>query len=505
MTSLNELEAEVRQALDAEGGLPKHTAEESLGFCRQRIAQTVDAIEQAELDYPLTIWDLLSDDHSDNHELAGHLRPLDLHLVSLRAPIVRRLWAHGYFVGVTVIDELLILALQQDEEDPLTWMLQRIFSYGPQRPGLIVLPLTGFGIKGVGLLKDSADRQLPAREAGMVVAAQTGSVAGAIEAITSAAQDLGVEALLPADLIEHWSRSRPIDWLTENPLLIVRAHALPGEFFEIEATIVASMEAAISAILIVQSMAPDDDGASPSFSTSRVNNFETRDIRHFAVLYDPPVSDDPLRELEGQLIPLRDFGSRSGELVHLPIDIGRDLFETASAELTNLSKLLVRLHAQVVDPTAWGREEARVGNKMWQSLTYFHRSFIPAPSQWRETVSLAIAVETLLTDRYEAGVKRRVARRVKNLLATSLPDGARRGELETAVDELFAARGALVHGDPFRPVADLSDCQEAFARCFTELGKRLPEDWSDLPYNDGLTTLCGDTTQGPSQRVDEGS
>lgn len=108
---------------------------------------------------------------------------------------------------------------------------------------------------------------------------------------------------------------------------------------------------------------------------------------------------------------------------------------------------------------------AKLYRKLFDSLSYFRRSFKSRGDEDEQVTNLAIAFEVLITTEYASGVGKRFERRIA--LALSLhPDSKR---LTTATKNLYKVRSELVHQGTTETEYDLAQAQEAFGQIFSQL------------------------------------
>ncbi len=88
-------------------------------------------------------------------------------------------------------------------------------------------------------------------------------------------------------LIEHWYKSRKARWLEANPLLIAGVTSISGFYYENEFLLLGRVRALTTSIVMLATLQPPSDNRGAIlFSSSSLNNFETRDIRHYLLLSD---------------------------------------------------------------------------------------------------------------------------------------------------------------------------------------------------------------------------
>jgi hypothetical protein len=129
---------------------------------------------------------------------------------------------------------------------------------------------------------------------------------------------------------------------------------------------------------------------------------------------------------------------------------------------------------------------ARVVRKLFQSLTYFRRSFRVTADIGEAYVNLAVAFETLLTDSYAKGVQQRIKRRLK----VTLKGVKGNRDLNLATKDLYTARSQIVHAGTTDIEVDVSKVRRAFTHSFLFIVEHL----SSLPAstNEPIKVLVGE-------------
>lgn len=414
------------------------------------------------------------------------------HLTEIRRVLARVLWARQIFVGLSVLDEILFYEFTRSgATDPILGVLERIRDARIARPGLILFPLHSFGIYSAGIVHSFTEHRITAIDAtwGIAVTPQTNNLDLTLQFLEDARKEFGIPERLPYELIEHWRRSRPTEWLERNPLLAVRALHAPGGYYENEFLILARVRAAATLLAMLATFqSAERSRGEVLFSSSSVNNFQTLDIHHYIVLYSKPGKK---AELAGDCVPVH--GSRPAvvETTDLNIDLDATFWTTRRRGTADRVEWAVgTVYTGLLRYSIGGIDDARARThrKLFESMAYFKRSFSTSEREWRETVSLATAFEMMLTDGYQSGVTKRLERRVQLLLK-----GVRgTTKYQAAVRELYEARSQIVHLGNRNVTVDLNTARHAYVLAFCALADRLSaiKPKSATPLQD----LIGDTS-----------
>ena len=277
-------------------------------------------------------------------------RALSVHVEAIRNLLVDELWARKIFIGPEIIDDLLIGAIVDGANDPLLAVVEFLRDRRANRPGLVIFALHSFGILGAGLLRGGQRRaSFIHPRAEIAIAPQSNELATTVAFLEEARVAFGVHKAIPADLLEHWHRSRA-PWLERNPLLALRVVSQRGSYYSTEWLITMRVRAASALVAMLAVFQPTrNEAASVLFSSSSVNNRETLDIHHYLVLYDHPrIGSD----LTGDPVPIHSRGSRIVELSELNVELDptrRAMRRLAIPEIEKGSKRRCRV-GSVISP-----------------------------------------------------------------------------------------------------------------------------------------------------------
>lgn len=208
----------------------KHSLDQSVRF----VEEHAEHLEQYDFIDDLAI-DAYDDDAPDRGIARKDAQALVHHLTVIRSAVARVLWTRQLFIGNSVLDELILAtARRRDPDGPVLAVFRTIVERGLYHPGLIVYPLHGFGVLGAGFIQALSREHvsLLSQEFGFALTPQTNSVDRTIDFLNGAREDLEVRKAVPDELLHHFVRSRPAQWVSRNPLLVVRVSTVPGGYYE---------------------------------------------------------------------------------------------------------------------------------------------------------------------------------------------------------------------------------------------------------------------------------
>jgi hypothetical protein len=405
-------------------------------------------------------------------ELIRTAKALSHQITALRTAIGKELWARQIFIDAEILEELIFhVAREGHGPEPVAGVLEWIRDARATRPGLLIFPLHSLGVLGAGLLQPSRGRiAFVNAERGYALTPQTNDFDRTLEFLDDARRSFDIGQRLPTELLHHWRQSRPAAWLERNPLLVVRTVHVPGSYYGSEWLLVSRVRATTGLLAMLAALQPERSDRSPRlFSSRSMNNWQTLDIHHYLTLF---AGIRRSSYLDGQCIPIHAGRTFVSELSDLAIDIDPLHWRRRDALAQRVHDAVELVYAEYLRAQLdHGRPDARrrTVRKLFESMSYFRRSLQGSPTSWSGKVALATAFEMLLLDNSGA-IRRTLVRRTQLLLRGVAGTRA----MQSAVDDLYGARSALVHSGDDEAEADMVLAREAYVRCFVELSHRLP-------------------------------
>ena len=400
-------------------------------------------------------------------------RGLMYHLLAIRRELNHILWRDGIFVGASLIDEAVYQQVKTDPSNAFADTYRLLLHHGADRAGFVLYPLHGFGFSGSPFpWHPKSPNYICFPPLGVGFSAQSRTIDAAHRRLSHIARRLGVPGKVPHAQFCHFNYGW-MEWLTKNPVMVVKVASHTGAYYENQFVYTLRIRIAAAFTAMLHALASDRTGHEPDqYSTTRVNNFETLDIRHYLIA-EAPWDASPDLELRRVPMNLR------------PIDLARlsDLTITLDSVALRLpfvramTRKLLRAvnkiqlgHLTHVNGDSGDKLRRRIYARIVTALDWFRQSFGSRSTSDEAIVALAIAFETLLTDYYEPRVAERVVRRVRICLR-------RRHGIAGYVDAVHSvikSRGAIVHTGSTFTNANHLKAQAAFALCFDALVAKLP-------------------------------
>jgi hypothetical protein len=295
-----------------------------------------------------------------------------------------------------------------------------------------------------------------------------------IDFLQNAAKRLGVSRRVPIDSMEHYERMKVLKWLTHNPLLGVKVRTFAGEHYENQAFIVIKLKIATSAIFMLSALESSLAARSVSWTSTRnVNNFQTLDISHYIIFEPAPKSKGVF---EARRIPMNVSATELAEITAVPVRITPGAWMKRKKFIGRICSALLTAESNYLNAILNPRNETapfRMHRKLFESLTYFRRSFRLTSDPGETYVNLAVAFEVLLTGSYAKGVESRIKKRLSKALEGVKGSRA----LNSAAKNLYKARSEVVHTGSTSTVVDVQMVRRAFVHafvCMVEKVHRIP-------------------------------
>jgi len=400
------------------------------------------------------------------------LQGCEYHLSKVRNRFAKELWSRDFYLGISVLDDLLFSSFARSEtNEPLIEALDTIRDSGVLRPGLVIYPLHSLGVLGAGLVYSYTSSKIAffLNNYGLAFTPQTNSMAATTEFLESVVSALGVRKTLPHDLLDHWRRSRSLKWLERNPLLVLKVHSFPGSYYENQFFLVCKLKAATALACMLYALQPySKEHGGAFFSSSRTNNWETLDIKHYLLLYPKPYR----RILTGDCIPMNAGQAALAELSEVPVQIDPKFWQRRIPLSGQITDALTKTVTGFASHHLSSNKKAPIGRvyrKLFRSLEFYKKSFRQREDIGESAVLLAVAFELLLTDNYAPGVTNRIVDRM-SLLLKGVP-GIK--SFKKAVEALYSVRSMYVHSGFIDDSLDLKTSRVAFIHAFLTLSNRL--------------------------------
>jgi hypothetical protein len=429
----------------------------------------------------------------ENEVDAKKLRGFNHHLRYLRGGIARTFMRRDCFVGLSVIDDLIYQAVVAGVPDVPAEVIRTIIGHGLHDPGMVVIPLHGFGIaQPMRAFVSSAHAELRLPSGGLVVMAQTNDIDRTISLLDAARGAMGIADDFDAQGIRAYSASNRLGWLRRNPLMAFRFNSYSHDPYENQLFYQLRMRTMTALLLIASLLAP---ASSSDLDSARANNHETLDIDHYLRIEISP----RLGRLEAERIPRNvdqlSLAEASDVDVRISLDGWNDLL--SRGELDQVYETLRQVESgylshQILDKRE--TKEASLYAKMTRSLDYFRRSFRANARPSERVIALAIAFESLLTDSYSGGVTARIMRRAAICLNEAGSPAAQVG----AIAQLFDARGKYVHSGFGPEDFSLHDARRAYVACLSTVTRLAQKAILSDPV---IGTLLGDKPAAPPLSV----
>ncbi|WP_211236026.1 HEPN domain-containing protein [Leisingera aquimarina] len=402
-------------------------------------------------------------------------RGLSHNLMIIRAALARELWKAEVYVGVSIVDELVFQAAKNRPGGIVQDVLSFLTTSNAGKPGFVLYPLHGFGIGTATPFQwvGDADAFLHLRSMDVCLAPQTNDFGSTHKLLSKMASRLGVSGKIDASDLAHHTRAGTMDWMTSNPLMMVKLASHTGAYFENQFIYTLKIRISSALTAMLYALAADRGEKVSDFNTTaRVNNWETLDIHHYLI---GEARKKKSEAVDLRRVPMNLAALDLARLSDLTLSLGADtlrlsFMRDAQRRLTQALKLVEIGHLEHVNTTSKDRVRSKVYARVVTALDWYRQSFSARVTDDEAVVALAVAFETLLTDAYAPGVSARVRKRIRICLK------GKHGidDYVDAVRSIMEARGEIVHnGSTIKEVAVIK-AQAAFALCLEDVASRLP-------------------------------
>jgi hypothetical protein len=148
-------------------------------------------------------------------------RELEVDLMAIREALWKEFTKTGVSVGIEALDEVLLARIQDpDDANPLRSLVEVLWGAAGDAGTLLVFPLHSLGITPLEPLK-GPDLLLNGKWE-LAISSQTNEYGQTAALLEKVCGKLGVVGTFPSDGLRHGWMSRHVEWLTRNPLLLMR-------------------------------------------------------------------------------------------------------------------------------------------------------------------------------------------------------------------------------------------------------------------------------------------
>lgn len=412
---------------------------------------------------------------------------IEHHIVQLRIALARTLWANEFYVGRSLLDDAILHTAKTGTGNVPARVIANLASAGADRPGLVLYPLTGFGMEMPPVLSRTSDLRSEAifRDAGFAVTTQSNSFDEAAGSIQRLARGLGIKQRIEKWDLRHFAFTAK--WLGKNPLLLVRITSFTGDMYENQFIYALKIRIAAAHLLMLHALSLEAVGPLERHRSSAfVNNFATLDIGHY--LIGEAIRGRPM---DLRRVPMNVSALELARLSDVSAILSTDALATnrmkrLTPRITRALRIIERGYFVHVNLGTTSKAESRLYRRLVTAIDWFRQSFSARANEAEAIVALAVAFETLLTDQYASGIAKRLRRRV-GICLKGVPGLS---TYQDSVEAIYYARSSIVHtGEPDHAI-EIHRAQVAFTRCICAIADRLT-DWSPVA-NNAMAHLLGD-------------
>lgn len=328
-------------------------------------------------------------------------------------------------------------------------------------PAIVVFPLNAFGFQDAGLPLFFHKANLLFETKDLVLFPQQNGMENLKKSLNLAKEHFRMKSIpFEEELIDHFYRSRSLKWLIRNPLLTLKVAFSSSSHYENQYFLVRHLEKNASKLFLINTLLQQN--ALPStyngFSTRNINNFETRDIKHYLVFSRNG------RLLSPACIPIQGKLSNYLELSQLNFDL--PLLPSQPGLFNEITDILDTCYSESLgEPTGNKDYKWDFYDRMRRSLAFFVKSY---QSRYRadEILFLGIAFEMLYADKNKSNVTQTLGLNLTSLFP-NLEDMIYRD-----VASLYHARSGVAHEGMERET-DLATGRTLYLNALLRLNKLI--------------------------------
>ncbi|MBP8083834.1 MAG: hypothetical protein KAZ87_11600, partial [Spirochaetes bacterium] len=189
------------------------------------------------------------------------------------------------FLSSSVLYELLYCEWKSNVNNFISKTIDSIFIYGLNSNCFIFFPLINFGLNQSGIkLFFMKDINVSFDSESAIFFPQTNNKDKTITNLTNIIKKFGAKkSSLNTSLIDHYLNTRPIDWFYKNPFVVLKIKSSFNEYYENEYIIIRLLEKEITKLVLLSMYQINKDIKTKTYdvSTKNINNFHTKDIKHY--------------------------------------------------------------------------------------------------------------------------------------------------------------------------------------------------------------------------------
>ncbi len=305
---------------------------------------------------------------------------------------------------------------------------------GVKSPSIVVYPVYSFGFENIGI-GAKRETHLEIKDTRLYI--QQNNIKGTFQCLEEMKNFLDLkDCSFDYDLINHYCRSRPLKWLHSNPLIISPVFFSSSDYYENEYWLIRHLEKEVSKLFLTYQLLSKNNEITNNtgFSTRQMNNFETRDIKHYLVF---SLQDKILRPT---CIPLHFHHNKILEISNICIDIPTSLRPEDAEQIDLLSSYIDKIY---LDSNPFSHEPSKdFFDNIRRSIIFFIRSH--QARQVEDKISLlTIGFEMLYGDDIKENIVQTLSTNLACLNGNS-------PNIPSLIKNLYNFRSGVVHTGTIR-------------------------------------------------------
>lgn len=297
---------------------------------------------------------------------------------------------------------------------------------------VIIFPLHSLGIAGEGI-KNIFSNSTELEMGNTILFSQTNNYTKTKDNIKRTCQEIWPNKEIDWGLLDHFERSRGLNWLKRNPIMFLFFNFSQIEKYENLQIIIERISLATIRIYAAWAITPLAKHSSPS--TRMVNNFETLDIHHFLT-----ITNGKKRQAVN-CIPFFEKQFSVFEDTNMNIDI--TIFKKNSRGWqTKVLPSIDMVFQEHIKYKLSNNLNSKVYERLWTALDYFRKS-IKSYNSSEQVLLLQTAFEILFLDTRSMKKKTQIIER--SWLLSRGKHQNKKSVLKKELETLIDARNNFVH------------------------------------------------------------
>lgn len=388
------------------------------------------------------------------------------HFQTLKMEILAKYWLEDVHIAPSALEFILFWALKyHPKEKIIEYVDEQIEKSHLNKSAVVVFPLHSFGFQYAGLIKLFGKKTISYSQDNFKIISQTNSFEESRAQVIQYLKEIKFKnrKSLDQDLFRHFFQSRNLKWFKNNPLLLLNFNFSQFDKYDNLKFIIDRINFTTNKLFFLAALTKKKTSKKGTwYSTQRINNWETLDIKHFLTI-TPQKGGSTMN-----CLPMHNYNSMIFDKMYMNIDLllsNKALKHWEGEAIASIDNLYLGYQNYQILKS----KEYLKYNRISNSLNYFRNSIKTVRKEDR-IISLNIAFETLLLDKMESPKGIKMISRTWKFLKKKINKKTNLNNLKLAILE----RNNIVHnGESYSGNVDIDDVNRTYCRLVLELNKKI--------------------------------